>query len=217
MWRLLRQRYPSLRNAEEERLAITRREYVTLLAQSALVLGALRIASLIPIGADAVRPPGAIDEAYFRLLCVRCGICLEVCPTKTIVLAGFEDGIAAVNTPKIDPLIGACEFLRGRCEESMRCADHCPTSALQRMSKEQVKLGTVKLNPDSCLAYQGKECVVCSEMCPVAEAITVTQDLKPTFHSDKCVGCGTCVYSCPASPKALALLAEEARRAKWSG
>jgi ferredoxin-type protein NapG len=200
-------------------LAITRREYVTLLAQSAFVLGVMKMASLIPASTDTVvvRPPGAIAEAYFPLLCVRCGICLEVCPTKAIMLGGFEEGIATVNTPKIDPLNGACEFMRGRCEESMRCADHCPTGALQRVAKEQVKLGTVKFNHDSCLAYHGKECVVCSEMCPVPGAIVVTEDLKPTFNPDKCVGCGTCVYSCPANPKALGLLAEGAKRTKWLG
>ena len=200
-------------------MAITRREYVTFVAQSALVLGIMRVASLLPARADAVavRPPGAVDEAYFPLLCVRCGICLEVCPTKAIVLGGFEEGIAAVNTPKINPLAGACEFVRGRCEESMRCVDHCPTGALQRIAKEQAKLGTVRFNRDSCLAYQGKECVVCSEMCPVPGAIGVTEDLKPTFNPDKCVGCGTCVYSCPANPKALGLLAEGAKRTKWLG
>ncbi|TLN03481.1 hypothetical protein FDZ71_12510 [bacterium] len=57
--------------------------------------------------------------------------------------------------------------------------------------------------------------MVCSEMCPVIGAITVTEDLKPLFHLPKCVGCGICVYSCPASPKALTLLADGATRATW--
>lgn len=200
-------------------MAITRRDCLRLFGQGAIVLSALRVLSLIPApgNAHAVRPPGAVEEAYFNLLCVRCGICLEVCPTRTIVFTGFEDGLAAANTPKIHPLIGPCEFFRGRCEEQMQCTQHCPTGALQQVGKEQVKLGTVSFDRDHCLAYQGQECVVCSEMCPVPGVITVTEDLKPSFHLPKCVGCGTCVYSCPANPKALALLPDGATRTKWSG
>ena len=118
-------------------MAITRRDYLRVAAQGTVALGALAVASLVPTGTRAapIRPPGAVDEAYFNVLCVRCGICLEVCPTKAIVFAGFENGIAGVNTPKIDPLVGSCEFYRGRCEESMRCTQHCPAHALQLMEK----------------------------------------------------------------------------------
>jgi ferredoxin-type protein NapG len=196
-------------------LAITRRDYIRLFGQTAVALGALKVFSLIHARANAqtVRPPGAVDEVYFNLLCVRCGICLEVCPTGAIVFVGFEDGLAAANSPKIDPLIGPCEFYRGRCEDRMQCTQHCPTGALEQVDRLQVKLGTVSFDRDHCLAYQGQECVVCSEMCPVEGAITVTEDLKPSFHLPKCVGCGTCVYSCPASPKALTLLPDGATRA----
>lgn len=191
-------------------MRITRREFVKVLAEGAAVLGVLKLGSLIPPGAreDVVRPPGAVDKEYFKLLCVRCGICLEVCPTKAIVL----DGNA---TPKIDPVIGPCEFFRGRCEEAMLCSKFCPTGALQLVDKEKVKLGTVEFNQDKCLAYMGKECVVCDEMCPVPEAITLTRDLKPVFHEDKCVGCGTCVHACPADPKALTLIPKGAKRTRW--
>ena len=200
-------------------MEITRRDYLRVAAQATVALGALAVASLVPTGMRAaqIRPPGAVEETYFNVLCVRCGICLEVCPTKAIVFAGFENGIAGVNTPKIDPLVGPCEFYRGRCEESMRCTQHCPTHALQLIEKQQVKLGVVELSRDNCLAYQGKECVVCSEMCPVPEAITVNRDLRPSFHPCKCVGCGTCVNVCPANPKALTLLPDGARRTQWSG
>ena len=186
---------------------ITRRELLKLLAEGAAVLGALRVASLIPAaaGSKIVRPPGAADEAYFNLLCVRCGICLQVCPTKTIVLSGFENGIHAVNTPKINPLIGPCEFYRGQCEEVMRCGKYCPTGALRVVDRKEVKLGEVDFNSSACWAYEGKECLICAEMCPVPGAITV-EDQKPVFHPEKCVGCGTCVHVCPAVPKALALV-----------
>ncbi len=197
-------------------LKIGRREFFKFFAKGAFVLGILRLASLIPSTVrGVVRPPGAVEESIFNVLCVRCGICLEVCPTKAIVLAGFEDGIAAVNTPKINPLIGPCEFFIGRCEETMLCGKHCPTGALKAVGKSQVKLGTVEFYPETCLAFQGKECVVCDEMCPIPDAVTITEDLKPVFHEDKCVGCGICVNSCPAEPKALALVHKGERRVKW--
>ena len=198
-------------------MTITRRKFCKFLAEGAIVLGILKLVSLTSTEAqkDVIRPPGAVDEVNFNLLCVRCGICLEVCPTKTIVYAGFQDGIMSVNTPKIDPLIGPCEFFRGRCEETMLCSKYCPTDALQLVNKELVKLGTVDFNPESCLAFQGKECVVCDEMCPVPEAITITEDLKPVFHRDKCIGCGACVNSCPAIPNALTLLPKDVKRIKW--
>ena len=80
------------------------------------------------------------------------------------------------------------------------------------VGKEENKMGTVELIPDKCLAYLEKECVVCYEMCPVPDAITLTRDLTPTFDDAKCVGCGTCVHSCPAEPNALHLRSEGARR-----
>jgi ferredoxin-type protein NapG len=192
---------------------ITRRELLKLLAEGAVVLGALRVASLIPATAESkiLRPPGAVNEAYFNLLCIRCGICLQVCPTKTIVLSGFENGVHAVNTPKINSLIGPCEFYRGQCEEVMRCGKYCPTGALSAIDKMEVKLGEVDFNSRTCWAYEGKECLICAEMCPVPGAIT-EKDRKPVFHLDKCVGCGTCVYVCPAVPKALALVPNGIRR-----
>ena len=195
----------------------TRREFFKFLVEGTIILGGLKLISLFSNSARTgmVRPPGAVDEIYFNLLCIRCGICLEVCPTKAIMLMGFEGGMASVNTPKIDPLNGPCEFFRGRCEETMICSKYCPTGALQVVDKEQVKLGTVEFVPDNCLAYMGKECVVCDEMCPTPEAITITEELKPIFDKEKCIGCGTCVNSCPANPKALTLLPVGSRRTKW--
>ncbi len=198
-------------------LTMKRRGFLKYLAEGTILLSALRLFSLFPNNGrtEIVRPPGAVEEAYFDLLCIRCGICLEVCPTKTITLMGFEDGMASVNTPKIDPQKGACEFFRGRCEETMRCSRYCPTGALQRVGKEQVKLGTVSFDPENCLAYVEKECLICYEMCPIPGAITMTEDLKPIFNENKCIGCGTCVNSCPTNPKALILISEGSKRTKW--
>ena len=198
-------------------MRITRRRFIKLFGEAAVALSALKLISLVPFrpGKEVLRPPGAVTEEYFNRLCVRCGICLEVCPTRTILLANFSDGLEEVDTPKIDPTAGPCEFYRGRCEEIMRCSKFCPTGALQLVDKDEVKIGTVELVSENCLAYVGKECVVCSEMCPVSGAVTITDDLKPIFQGEKCVGCGVCIYYCPAEPKALKLQPNQSRHVQW--
>ena len=63
--------------------------------------------------------------------------------------------------------------------------------------------------------FDPRECVVCDELCPIQEAVEITEDLKPEFNDDECVGCGICVYSCPPEPKALILNPKGAKRVKW--
>lgn len=195
-------------------LIVTRRTFVKLITVGTIQLAVLRATSLLPLrsSTEIVRPPGAVEEDLFKLLCVRCGICTEVCPTKTIRLIDHKYGLDSVSTPGINPEFGPCEFYRGQCEETMRCIQRCPTSALRPVHKEDVKLGTVMFTAEKCLAHLGKECVVCYEMCPVTDAITLTPDVKPVFDDTKCVGCGSCVYSCPAEPIALVLQSKGALR-----
>ena len=198
-------------------MRIVRRKFFKLLALGTAALGIFKLTSFISFRtkADIVRPPGAVEEEYFNRLCIRCGICLEVCPTRTIVFTSFEDGIEVVDTPKIDPLVGPCEFYRGRCEETQLCSKFCPTEALQLVDREKVQMGTVELIRDLCIAEEGAECVVCDEMCPIPEAVEISEDLKPEFDDEECVGCGICVYHCPAEPKALILRPKGAKRVKW--
>lgn len=192
---------------------VTRRHFLKLVVEGAALLGILRVASFLrPVQAQALRPPSAVEGEDFNTLCIRCGICQGVCPAKIITLAGVDQGVEGLSTPRIDISRGYCEFMRGRCDEAMLCGVHCPTGALRNAHGEDVKIGTLRFTDGRCLAYQGKECLVCDESCPIPEAITIT-DLKPVFHDDKCVGCGTCVNNCPASPKALELLPIGARRA----
>ena len=200
-----------------KKLRLIRRNFFKLLLVGASTLGISKLAALVSSQTrkEIVRPPGAVDEDFFNRLCVRCGICLEVCPTNAIVLATFEDGIEIVNTPKIDPLIGACEFYRGRCEDIQLCGKFCPTGALQLVDREEVQMGTVELIRDLCIAEEGQECVVCDEMCPIQEAVDITEDLKPEFNDEECVGCGICIYNCPPEPKALILKPKGAKRVKW--
>ena len=52
--------------------------------------------------AQALRPPGALDEAEFLAACVRCGLCVRDCPPHNLKLSQFGDGVGrdvAIGTP----------------------------------------------------------------------------------------------------------------------
>ncbi len=57
--------------------------------------------------------------------------------------------------------------------------------------------------PERCIAFRGGECYVCVEVCPL-NAIS-KGSLGPVIDQSRCIGCGHCVCSCPANPKALEL------------
>jgi len=155
-----------------------------------------------------VRPPGAITEEKFLELCIRCGVCIITCSregTGTLEPCSLSDGLALYGTPKINPLKAPCEAVKGRCEGILPCVRSCPTGALQYIDTNRIKLGTVIWNPRNCIAVRkGGGCLVCIEACPIVGAITSKKHI-PQFNPKLCVGCGSCVIACPASPKALTL------------
>jgi Pyruvate/2-oxoacid:ferredoxin oxidoreductase delta subunit len=56
-----------------------------------------------------------------------------------------------------------------------------------------------------CLAYQRSFCSVCSERCPVPDAIIVENGI-PRVNWDACTGCGVCHEVCPAPRNAVLML-----------
>ena len=152
-----------------------------------------------------VRPPGSIAEDSFIEVCARCGACAQKCPTGAILLTTLDEGFKELGTPKIDALRGACERIQGRCDQAALCEQVCPTGAIQRVEREDIKIGSTVINTDECIAWRGGSCLVCYEVCPVPGAISLLEETRPLLHSDLCVGCGRCVLACPAQPKALML------------
>ncbi len=133
-----------------------------------------------------LRPPGAIPEEDFLFACIKCGLCVQICPVQAIKLADWDTGLA-YGTPYIDADVQACDF---SCD-SIQCAETCPTAALnfqifrkageealERLYKKYpnrklppqmnpfvvqiyamkraYKMGTAKVRTDQCLAYHGK-------------------------------------------------------------
>jgi len=131
-----------------------------------------------------LRPPGAIDEETFIYACIKCGLCVQICPVEAIKLADLDEGLD-YGTPYIDVREQACDF---SCD-SLQCVETCPTAvlnftpfeiaggeALKEYSKKHdatkpgfnpfsvqivamksiVKMGIARVNEETCLAHQGK-------------------------------------------------------------
>jgi len=159
-----------------------------------------------------VRPPGSLVDETLNALCIRCGRCVQVCPTGAIVLASLGDGFRELGTPKIDPLRGPCERYQGRCQQQAKCAQICPSAAIRQVQRRDIKMGSAIINADRCIAWRGGLCLVCYEVCPVQDAISLVDESRPIFNAKTCVGCGRCVYACPAQPKALVLTPKGEKR-----
>lgn len=131
-----------------------------------------------------LRPPGAISEDTFIYACIKCGLCVQICPVQAIKLVGVQKGLS-YGTPYIDVREQACDF---SCD-SLQCVETCPTAVLDfkkfeevggdalteyqkdhdvsspdfnpfkvqiQAMKDAVTMGKAKLIESTCLAVKGK-------------------------------------------------------------
>jgi polyferredoxin len=160
-------------------------------------------------GPYLLRPPGADDDDNrFTDACVRCGLCIKVCPTGALQPARLQAGIDGIFSPVLTPRTGYCE---AGCT---LCGQVCPTGAiplLAREQKEQVILGRAMIDRTRCLPWTtGEQCICCEEHCPVwdkaihfreaevtrPDGTTVTVE-QPYVRFHSCTGCGLCENKCP--------------------
>lgn len=144
-----------------------------------------------------LRPPGAIEESAFLDGCTRCNACVEMCPHDAITHAPARFRRAA-GTPMIDPIKSPCRM----CDD-FPCIAACEPNVL-RMAMPK-KMGIARIDIFTCLAHTGSFCTVCSEHCPVEQAIEVING-KPRIMEDTCTGCGVCQHVCPAPANAILLM-----------
>ncbi len=194
------------------------------------MIGGLFLAPLQSIGAEnlekgealfkptdrLIRPPGARPEKEFLSRCVKCGVCMKVCPTNALHPASWEAGIGGMWTPILVPKIGYCD---DRCT---LCGQVCPTEAIREVTideklglngTEPVKIGFAHVDRNRCLPWAlGKPCIVCEEVCPTVKgekaiklvpdrvrtpAGALTEVKKPVVDPEFCIGCGICENKCP--------------------
>jgi len=166
------------------------------------LLSYTRQAASLP--ADAIRPPGALEEKDFLGACVRCGLCVRDCPYDTLRLAQPGENVA-LGTPYFVAREIPCEM----CED-IPCITACPTGALDHSltNIDDSRMGlAVVVDQESCIAFRGLRCEVCFNVCPVRnKAITLEMQHNarsgkhalfiPIVHSSDCTGCGKCEQAC---------------------
>lgn len=139
-----------------------------------------------------LRPPHALDEAHFLSECDACGACINACPHQALRAS------TAAQTPHFVMEEVPCHL----CED-MPCVNACPTNALGL--QQELHIGRAFLKVMNCLASLETFCTVCLERCPIEGAIILERG-KPKIMANQCVGCGQCVYRCPAPSPALIVL-----------
>lgn len=171
-----------------------------------------RGASALP--AQALRPPGALDEEAFLGACVRCGLCVRDCPYDTLDLARLGEPVAT-GTPYFVARQVPCEM----CED-IPCVKACPTGALDPglTDIDDARIGVaVLIDQQTCLNFLGLRCDVCHRVCPlIDEAITLELDhnertgkhtrFLPTVNAEACTGCGKCEAACVLEVAAIKVL-----------
>ena len=162
----------------------------------AFLTGKARASSPPPL-----RPPGALDESHFVGVCVRCGNCAVACPSQIIRPDLGASGVAGFLTP-------ALSFDSDYCREDChRCGLVCPSGAIARLplaEKRRRVIGPAKVDLETCLLANGRECTACLKRCPYEALLMHSPDggfsNEPRVDLAKCTGCGACEAVCPVRP-----------------
>ncbi len=176
-----------------------------------------RLDGSIHVASDSrlIRPPGAVDEKEFLSRCLRCGLCMKVCPTNAINPALSEAGMGGFWTPVLIMNQGYCEFT------CTLCSSVCPSGAIGLITgtekrEKPIRIGSASVDRGKCLPWSGNgPCIVCQELCPTSpKAIYLREETLqdhagnpvhvqlPHVSLKHCVGCGICENKCPIRGRA---------------
>ncbi|MFQ5763328.1 MAG: 4Fe-4S dicluster domain-containing protein [Rhodospirillales bacterium] len=155
-------------------------------------------------GARPVRPPGALSRRRFEELCDGCGDCAAACPANAIRMTGPATA-ASDRSPEIVAIESPCIMCDG-----LACSTVCAAGALAPEVPGAMRIARVAFHASYCWTALGIDpgCDYCFDRCPLkGTAITYRRGRGPTIEAGACTGCGSCVFTCPAAPKALTLTA----------
>jgi MauM/NapG family ferredoxin protein len=198
-------------------VALSRRAFI---GSSVAATGAALAISRTSSGAAVVRAPGSVAEDDFLALCVRCGACMNACPTSLLRPEGIVTGVWRLWIPHAATTHAGCD------PSCKNCGAVCPTGAIRELSlaeKRRTRMGLAVVDRRTCLPHAGiKACQLCADVCRdvgyeaiAIEAPGATDDAEyeaPVVDRSKCVGCGYCEFSCQAVNVADGTLAAPAIR-----
>jgi MauM/NapG family ferredoxin protein len=162
--------------------------------------------------AHLIRPPGSQGRDFLSK-CIRCGICVKVCPTSGLQPSFDQAGWGGFWTPVLTPRLGHCDY---SCNA---CGQVCPTEAIPRLSladKRVAVIGHAYVDRSRCLPWASdRNCIVCEEMCPLPKKAIVLEEVevqdergnktllkRPVVLLKHCIGCGICENRCPLGGEA---------------
>jgi len=121
-----------------------------------------------------------------------------------------EAGLEGAWTPVLVSRLGYCDYSCNACGEV------CPVGAIPPLTLEEKRLqviGKAYIDEDRCIAWADHgECIVCEEMCPIADKAIKLEERQatrvdggtvnvklPHVIREHCIGCGICEYQCPVN------------------
>ena len=190
---------------------VSRRQFVTTTAASALSLGMLSVGLNNRDNKERmIRPPGSLPEDEFLNRCIRCLECVRICASNGGCLQpdSIHNNVLELWTPVAIMRQGYCEY---NCN---LCGQVCPTEAILPLPLEQKKhtpMGLAYFDKNLCIPYaQNKDCIVCEEHCPtpdkaikfeIKDVVQIDGSIKkvkyPYVVRELCIGCGICEHKCP--------------------
>lgn len=159
-----------------------------------------------------IRPPGAQDPG-FESRCIRCGVCVRVCPTGGLQPSLTEAGWSGLMTPILVPRMGYCDYSCNACGQA------CPVGAIPPLALEEkrtVVIGRAYIDRSRCIPWvDAHNCIVCEEMCPIPDKAIQLEEVdvwapdgqratvkRPHVIAERCIGCGICENHCPLNGEA---------------
>jgi len=199
--------------AKPELEGLTRRQVLGSFGVMLAGVALLRLAPLLR-GSDQrrLRPPGSSEDDMMKK-CIRCGVCVSNCPTRAIHPSEPGADADGTWTPMLVPRLGYCAYTCSTCGQV------CPTGAIPNLllpEKQQAVIGKAEIDENRCIPWaEGLNCIVCEEMCPLADKAIVLDDItvsdsdgsemvlrRPVVIRERCIGCGICENKCPLKGEA---------------